>query len=233
MLAAIVGFAIFFSVTVVQARFVLVAVAPLAALLAAGVDALTIAREGAGAVARAALCAAGLAWGAGGYAHLWTRQPTWAWLSGRLSVDEARAAMLPESYPPMRALEAIVPPSSRVQLVWMRGYTYYLRRPFLFDSVFEEWRLASALDAAGEPADLARALRAMGVTHLLVAEPRLLRAGSSDTTPGRTEALRIRWERAVAEGALAPRGRWGGVVLYEVRAPQAGSSANGASTESE
>src|SRR5262249_2558059 len=103
--------------------------------------------------------------------------------------------------------------------VWMRGYTYYLRRPYVLDSVFEEWRLAEALDRAPEPADLARALAAAGITHLLVSEPRLLHAGSSDTVPGRTAALRRRWERAVVEGALLPKARWGGVVLYEVRAP--------------
>jgi hypothetical protein len=119
----------------------------------------------------------------------------------------------------MRGLEAIVPPSARVQLVWMRGYTYYLRRPYLLDSVFEEWRLAAALEGAPEPPDLTRALGTMGVTHLLVAEARLLRDGSSDTTPGRTATLRRRWERAVAEGAVTPRARWGGVVLYEVARP--------------
>jgi Dolichyl-phosphate-mannose-protein mannosyltransferase len=212
-LAVVAGYAVAFTLTVAQARFFLVAVPPLAALVAAAVDAGVSAA--AGPLARVGLCAVSLAWGAGGYAHLWTRQPTGAWLSGRLSVDEARAAMLPESYPPMRALEAIVPPAGRVQLVWMRGYTYYLRRPYRLDSVFEEWRLAEALEGA----DLAAALRAAGVTHLLVGEPRLLRDGSSETTPGRTAALRRRWEQAVAEGAVVPRARWGGVVLYEVRAP--------------
>ena len=107
----------------------------------------------------------------------------------------------------------------RVALVWMRGYTYYLRRPYVLDSVFEEWRIAEALDGAAAPSDFSRALAARGITHLLVNEPRLLRAGSSDTKPGRTEVLRRRWERAVAEGAIAERGRWGGIVLYEVRAP--------------
>ena len=109
---------------------------------------------------RAALCAASLAWGAGGYAHLWTRQPTLAWLAGRLSIDDARAAMLPESYVPMRALEALVPPTGRVALVWMRGYTYYLRRPYVLDSVFEEWRIAGALEAAAGSAAFAGALAA-------------------------------------------------------------------------
>ncbi len=211
------GFGVFFTLTVAQARFFLVAVPPLAAALAVAVDALV--SGPAAPLARAGLCAAGLAWGAGGYAHLWSRQPTWAWLAGRLSVDDARAAMLPESYPPMRSLEALVPPSGRVYLLWMRGYAYYLRRPYRLDSVFEEWRLAEALDAAPDPAELARALDAACVTHLLVGESRLLRAGSSDTAPGRTAALRRRWERAVADGALQLRARWGDVALYEVRAP--------------
>jgi hypothetical protein len=211
----VVAYAIAFSFTVVQARFFLVAVPPLAALAAVFVDAVPAAARRP--FFRAGLCAASLAWGAGGYAHLWTRQPTWAWLSGALPLDAARAVMLPESYVPMRALEALVPPTGRVAIVWMRGYTYYLRRPYVLDSVFEEWRLAEAIEAAATPDDLARALAARGITHLLVNEPRLLRAGSADTKPGRTEALRARWERAVAAGSIAPRARWGGVVLYEVR----------------
>lgn len=213
----IVGYGVFFTFTVAQVRFFLVAVPPLAAVLAVGVDALV--RAPAGPLARAALCAASVAWGAGGYRHLWTRQPTSAWLAGRLSLDEARATMLPESYRAMRSLEALVPASARIQLLGMRGYTYYLRRAYRLDSVFEEWRLAEALEGAAEPADLARALDAACVTHLLVAENRLLRAGSSDTTPGRTATLRARWERAIAAGAILARGQWGDVVLYEVRGP--------------
>ncbi len=213
--AAVLAFGVFFTLTVAQARFFLVAVPPLAAVLAVSVDALVSTAKAP--LARAALCAASVAWGAGGYAHLWTRQPTWAWLSGRLDADAARTAMLPVSYPSMRALEALVPASARIQLVWMRGYTYYLRRAYRLDSVFEEWRLAEALEQAAEPGELARALADAGVTHLLVGENLLLRAGSSDTTPGRTAALRVRWERAIAAGVMVPRGRWGDVVLYEVR----------------
>jgi hypothetical protein len=215
--ATLAGFLALFTATVAQARFFLSAVPLLAALLAVGVDALV--REGRRPLARAGLCAACAAWGAAGYVHLWTRQPTWAWLRGRLSIDAALSAQLPESYPAMRASEALVPPSGRIQLVWMRGYTYYLRRPYRLDPVFEEWRLAEALDGAQGPGDLARALRAAGITHLLVNEGRLLREGSSDTAPGRTETLRRRWERAVATGEVAARGRWGGVVLYKVAGP--------------
>jgi 4-amino-4-deoxy-L-arabinose transferase-like glycosyltransferase len=210
------GFAVLFTATVAQARFFLAAIPLLAALLAVGVDAKIA--EARRPPVRAGLVAVCLAWGAGGYAHLWTRQPTWAWIRGRLPVGEALAAQLPESYVPMRALEALVPPSARIQLVWMRGYTYYLRRDYRLDAVFEEWRLAEALERAHDPADLARALRAAGVTHLLVNEQRLLRDGSSDTAPGRTVELRRRWEGAVAGGAVVPRGRWGSVVLYEIPA---------------
>src|SRR5262249_51504596 len=106
--ATLAGFLVLFTATVAQARFFLVAAPLLAALLAVGGDALV--RERARPFVRAGLCAACAAWGAAGYVHLWTRQPTWAWLRGRLSVDVALAAQLPESYAAMRALEALVPP---------------------------------------------------------------------------------------------------------------------------
>lgn len=213
-LVVVMAFSAFFSLSVVQARFFLAAVPLLTALVAVALDEIEHVRTAW--LATAALIVSSVAWGADGYAHLWTRQPTWLWLKGQLTVDAARAWMLPKSYLAMRELETYVPATSKILLVGMRGYTYYLRRPYRVDMVFEEWRLAETLEATREPADLAQALSAQGISFVLATDPRILRDGSSDTLPGRTVELRRRWERAIAEGMIAEVARWGEVSLYQV-----------------
>jgi hypothetical protein len=210
----VLGFAglygLFWACTVVQARFLLVAVGPLLALLAVGVGALPQGRA-----AAVALLVGALAWGAGPIAHLWGRQPTASWLAGQPR-DAALTQVLKESYTPLRELEEFVPEGQRVWLVWMRGYTYYLRRPYRLDSVYEEWRLATLLEGCDDAAQVAPKLRAEGFSFLLINEQFFLKNGSADTRPGRTTALRARFEEAVARGDLRKVRAWGKITLYEV-----------------
>jgi hypothetical protein len=98
----------------------------------------------------------------------------------------------------------------------MRGYTYHVDVPYKLDSVYEEWRFANLLDRSVDGAQFVRQLRAEGVSFLLVNEQFFLRAGSSDTRPGRTDELRGRFEALVRGGTLLEVRRWNRVVLYRL-----------------
>jgi hypothetical protein len=106
-----------------------------------------------------------------------------------------------------------------VWLVWTRGYTYYLDRPYRLDSVFEGWRFEALLDAAPDPPALAASLRAEGFTHVLVNRRFFLQGTNADTEPGRTARLRERFAAALAAGALVEEERWPTVTLLRVGGP--------------
>lgn len=211
---------IFWAFTVQQVRFYLVAVPALIVLLA-----LASARLGPGKRrwASVLLAACAFAWFAPRAGELWKRQHTTEWLAGSLSEDELLTRMLPDSYPPMRELERWVPEDGKVWLVWMRGYTYYLRRPYRYDAVFEGWRLEALLDESESPDDAVERFQRDGVTHLLVHHRFFLHADSADLRPGRTELLRQRFRGLVSAGALREVQAWDQVRLYEVvgEAPRA------------
>ncbi len=203
------GLFLFWALTVQQARFALVLVALLLALAA---SALPARRWLAPAVLGGALL-----WGAGPVSELWARQRTTEWLLGRVSRDELLTSLLPESYVPTQAMDDLIPADGRVWLVWTRGYTYYLDRPYRLDSVFEAYRLEAMLDEHAHPDALLAALRAEGVTHLLINQRFYLAGTSADLRPGRTELLRQRWQSALDAGVLIPQQRWGPVILYAVQ----------------
>jgi hypothetical protein len=205
---------LFWAFTVRQARFFLPAVPPLLALLARAVDL-------SGARARtlgALVVATSLGWGAELYAGLWSRQLTTDWLTGALGRDALLTRLLPESYPALRELDALVPESGRVWLVWTRGYTYYLDRPYRLDSVFEGWRFEALLDSAADPMALRDALRAEGFTHVLIGRRFFLQGSNAELEPGRTARLRARFEAALAAGVLTEEKRWSALSLFRVGA---------------
>jgi hypothetical protein len=124
--------------------------------------------------------------------------------------------MLPETFVVTREIERWVPEDGRVWLVWMRGYTYYLNRPYRLDCVFEAWRFEALLDASDAPRAVGAALRKDGITHVLVNHRFFLQGGNADLQPGRTDRLRERFAAALAQGQLTVRKRWGPIALYEV-----------------
>jgi hypothetical protein len=205
----------FWAFTVQQARFFLPAAPALLALLAAGLSLPATRERWLGGLA----LAASLAWGAELYAALWTRQLTSAWLTGAVDRDALLRRLLPESYPALSELGALVPPGGRVWLVWMRGYTYYLDRPYRLDSVFEGWRFEALVEGSPDAAALHDALRAEGFSHVLVNRRFFLQGTSADTEPGRTRRLRARFDAFVAAGALVEDQRWGAVTLFRVGDP--------------
>jgi hypothetical protein len=209
------------ALTVQQARFYLLAVPALLALLGAGATyALRLGerRQLAWLVAAIAIGLQGI-WSWAPIAQLWERQSTGQWLAGRLERDALLERMLPETYRATQELEKFVPAGGRVWLVWMRGYTYYLRRAYRIDCVFEAWRLEALLDRSENPTGFGDALRSDGITHLLVNHRFFLQDGNADLRPGRTDLLQRRFAAFRDAGEIAPRASWGPITLYAVAEP--------------
>lgn len=206
---------VFWAFTVQQARFFLVAVPSLLILLLGWIDGLSDRLRR----AMLLLCAtAAILWFAPRAAELWQRQDTGSWLAGKQTEDDFLRRMLPDSYVPMRELEQLVPEDGKVWLIWMRGYTYYLRRAYRIDSVFEAYRFEALLDESPDPEGALERLANDRITHLLIHGAFFLWEGNADLEPGRTDRIRRRFYRLIAEGGLYPTRSWGEVTLYEVGA---------------
>ncbi len=208
--------------TVQQVRYSLVAVPVVLALLLAAVRVVSEAHAALGRAVLATLVCGALGWTAPLAAHLWDRQHTSDWLLGRTSREALLATLLPESYPVWTEVERLVPPDGKVWLLWMRTNTYYLRRPYREDMVFEAWRFEALLDRVSEPRQLVAELRRERITHLLVHGQFFLIDGAADLVPDsteRTDRLRARFDRAVADGLLVPVSRRGPITLYAVAGP--------------
>ncbi len=210
------------ALTVQQARFYLLAVPALLALLAVGSSYALRPREKLRRAWLVASVAVGLQliWSWAPISQLWQRQSTTQWLTGQLEQTELLERMLPETYRATQELEQFVPETGRVWLVWMRGYTYYLRRDYRIDCVFEAWRLEALLDRSENATALGDALRSDGFTHLLVNHRFFLQGGNADLRPGRTDLLQRRFTAALDAGEIAPRASWGPVTLYAVAEPR-------------
>jgi hypothetical protein len=115
-----------------------------------------------------------------------------------------------ELYP---ILERDMPVGGRVWLVNARADTYSLDVPAFTDTFDEDWTLGDLVNASANPTDVDAAIRARGVTHLLVREDILL---SPQYTPFRDEAAVARWlgfvrERTTTLHRVAP------YALYALR----------------
>jgi hypothetical protein len=222
LLAWVAWLSFFWALTVQQARFYLLAVPALLALLGAGSSYALRARENLRLAWLTAAVAVGiqLVWSWAPISQLWERQSTSPWLAGRLERAELLERMLPETYRATQELEQIVPETGRVWLVWMRGYTYYLRRPYRIDCVFEAWRLEALLDRSENATLFGDALRSEGFTHLLVNHRFFLQNGNADLRPGRTDLLQGRFAAFLDAGEIAPRASWGAITLYAVAEPR-------------
>ncbi len=204
----------FWALSVQQARFLLVVVPPLLAL-SASVAATTLRRRWFRPVSIATVFLA-VGWAISPVTYLWNRQHTSDWLLLRKDREQMLSTLLPESYPMQRFLETIVPPSGRVALVWMRAYTYYLRRAYRVDCVFEAWRVEKALEDQPTPAAFAQSLVQEGITHLLVHRGFFLRGDNADLVVGRTAVLRERWDKVLGAGYLKLQHERGSIALYEI-----------------
>jgi hypothetical protein len=208
----------FWAATVQQSRFFLVAVPPALALGTIALGRLGETRPRAAGLALTAALVLSVGWATEPLRFLWNRQQTSAWLEGTMSREELLSRLLPESYAFEADLEKHVPPDGRVWLVWTRGYTYYLRRPYRLDSVFEAYRFEELLDRQGADSSLLDSLAADGISHVLVHGRFFLVDDNADLGPGRTTRLRARFDRLRADGRLVPAATWGDITLYLVNA---------------
>jgi len=207
---------LFWAATTQQGRMFLTAVPPLIALAACALSGLARERLRLARGVTVALVLSALAWAAPAEAARWNYQNTSEWLSGKLDSNALLSLMLPDTYPIEREAEKIVSPGGKIWLVWMHNYTYYLRRPWIADQIFEDYRFSALIEESADPQAFRRALEARGVTHVLLHQRFFLAEGSADTMPGRTEILRKRFGRILEDGVLVPRLQRREVVLYEV-----------------
>ncbi len=221
----LIGFWFFWAATVQQSRYFMLAIPALLALLAAGGSTLVerAARHGysprkAGMTGLLLLGMTQLFWSAPVLETLWSRQHSSDYLSGSLTRDDLLSRLLPESFPIMQELDQLVPPHGRVWLVWMRGHTYYLTRPYRVDSVFEAWRLEALLDESGSQEEVLASLEADGITHLLIHHRFFLANNNADLREGRTQEIRVRFDSLLHGGVLEPIKSWGPITLYRVAA---------------
>jgi hypothetical protein len=212
-LAVVLGFSVFWAFSTQQMRFWLPAL-PLAVALALA------AFDGLGTRGRpwllGVVLAGSLGWEVGLARQVWDRQHTTEFLTGELDADQVASLQMPDTYPLWPEVERLVPPDGKVWLVWMRNMTYYLRRPFRVDCVFEAWRFEELLDAHEDPAEAVAALQAGGITHVLIHHRFFLAGKNADLTPGRTARLQQRFLALVQRRGLIPLRRWDYVALYQV-----------------
>ncbi len=212
-LGFVLGFSAFWALSTQQMRFWLPALPVLAALTAVALGALVERWRG---VVLGAVVLAQLVWTAELELQVWNRQHTSAWLRGEMSRDEVLTALMPDSYGIWPEVEKFVPEDGRIWLVWMRNKTYYLRRDFRVDCIFEAWRFEELLDEHEEPAAVLAELLGAEITHVLIHHRFFLVGRNADLTPGRTERLRRQFMGLVAADVLHPVRRWDYIALYEV-----------------
>ncbi len=209
----VLGWGLFWAVTTQQMRFLLPAVPGMAAIYAVTL------RRSAGRLrplllGLSVVAALGWSWRPG--LEIWRRQHTGPWLAGTMDRDAVLSALLPDSYAVFPEVEELVPPGGRIWLIWMRGKTYYLRRDYRMDCIFEAWRFEALLDEHERPEDVVAALQRDGITHLLIHHRFFLVGKNAELEPGRTERLRQRFVALADSGLLSPLRRWDYVALYQV-----------------
>ncbi len=207
---------LFWAVTTQQGRMFLTTVPLLLSLVAAAITGVRSARPRVAIAAQWLVVSAALAWAVPDGWSWWERQGTSLWVTGKLSSDQALSVLLRDTFPIERELESVVPPGGKVWLVWMHNYTYYLRRPWRADQIFEDERFSNALDASDTPAAFARKLAADGISAVLLNERFFLTDDNADRGELRTPRLKQRFTDVVAAGVLVPVRRDRDVVLYRV-----------------
>ena len=101
-------------------------------------------------------------------------------------------------------LESYVPEDGKIWLVHTRAHTYYLRRDYRLDCVFEEWRLVESLAEGPDSARFEDELRAEGFTHLLINHAFFLTTVDDETR----SVLESRFESMLKQGVLVREASW-------------------------
>jgi hypothetical protein len=105
-----------------------------------------------------------------------------SYITGRETRDEYLARSLAE-YPALHFINRQLPASAKIYLLFAGRRAYYCDRDYFHDGGELPGLLINALRLAKEPADIDRALREKGLTHLLVREELLVRFLQDNLTP--------------------------------------------------
>jgi len=133
-------------------------------------------------------------------------------IAGVESRDEHLARVVPSSTM-YRHASLHLPPGSKVFLIYMRNYTYLCETECYSDSMFESYTIQKILSASGSPAEVERALRADGFTHLMY-DSRFVFGEMSQFLPEEKERF-----RRFQEERLALLREEGKLRLYRIRGP--------------
>lgn len=135
--------------------------------------------------------------------YLWERQQTTQYLTKQISTQEFLKAQLPHNYQIYQNLKKYNP--TKVWLVWMKEYAYYLDYPARIDSVFGAWRFEQLLDEYGEdPEKVRQILQSEEISHIVVHLKAFLVNGNADLTVGRTNKLQQAFMRLLQQGKISP-----------------------------
>jgi len=163
-----------------RARYVLLIVPPLAALLAYSVFNVYLR------VKRPVYLIGGLVFFAGlhlTYLYYYFREvePV-SYLLGHESRDAYLTRTLAE-YPALQYLNRETPPDSKIYLLFLGRRAYYCERDYFHDGGELPGLLTAAIRSAKEPVDIARRLKERQVTHFLVREDLLAKFFRDNLTP--------------------------------------------------
>lgn len=132
--------------------------------------------------------------------------------------DAFLGRMLPQSYESMRWANSNLPSDSKILLVWMRNYGYYLDRAYYTDAVYEAYTIEKVLAASSSADEAAKRLKAMGFTHLMINQRFFLKPNdySSEAEIARYKEMGSRFGRW-REEALEVLFQREDVVIYAIR----------------
>lgn len=147
--------------------------------------------------------------------YLW-RQISDAAPFGYLTGQESRDAYLERLLPDYRVFETInrqLPPAARIYLLFVGRRAYYCDRDYFHDGGELPGLLLSAIQTAREPSQIGNALKAKGITHLMIREDLLARFLRNNLNASQG----ILWNAFVSQH-LQLRFRDRGYALYDFHA---------------
>jgi len=109
-----------------------------------------------------------------------------AFIAGEVNQDEFLAKHI-RNYRSVQYINTHLPEDAKTYLVFIGNVGYYLDRPAIQESVFEDYSFKKAIIAAKAPEDILIWFQKQGATHLLIDENMANRFLYSDITPEQLE----------------------------------------------
>lgn len=117
------------------------------------------------------------------------------WTRRARTEEETRADLI--ASPPPRFANSILPPTSTLYLLGDATPFYYSAFPVLYNTTYDQWLFGEIAAGGGDPDDWTKALRAKGITHVLISFPEIDRLTRSGFIDPRVKLADVeRWARA-------------------------------------